>query len=336
MPTVTDADVILGFIDAGTFSLSNLKASRECAVEAFDEHIGRKTGLDAIEAADAVRKIVNNRMADLVRKATIERGHDPRDFVLMAYGGSGPAHCTAYGAEIGAKKIIVPAYASVFSAFGIAQADIKHTFSRSLLVRLGQKEPPSASQIAAMNEAFAALRQNADKHVQSGNSGAAGHAVNFSVDVHFRGQTTEITVPVLEALPLTAADIRTIVERFRSMYEQSYGYGSSSPTSPVEFITFRAELVSQLSARTDPRPSEAAAGNSDQARCAQRAVFWGRDTGWSPTQVYDGSRLGTGHRVEGPALIELFRTTVPIHAGQSARVDEYHNLVIESMRADGR
>lgn len=331
MPTVTDADVVLGFIDASSFSLGEVKASRELSMAAFEAHIGSQIGMDALEAADAVLQIVNNRMADLVRKATIERGHDPRDFVLMAYGGSGPAHCTAYGAEIGARKIIVPAFASIFSAFGIAQADVKQTFSRSRLLRLSQDEAPSDAKLAAMNDIFATLRQNADTYARSGkHDTAANQVLSFAIDVHFKGQTTEITVPVLESLPLGAADVRAIVERFQRMYEQNYGSGSSSPTSSLEFITFRAELTSQLSARFDPRPLQPAAGSSDQALRRDRRVYWGRHAGWRSTRVYDGERLGTGHRVQGPALVELFRTTVPVYAGQIASIDEYRNVVIEN------
>jgi N-methylhydantoinase A len=272
-------------------------------------------------------------MADLVRKATVERGHDPRDFVILAFGGSGPTHCTAYGAEIGAKKIVVPRYASVFSAYGIAQADIKHSLMRSMLVLLPQHEiEANDDALARLNGGFSKLACDVESQPAEalGEGGAA--ILSYAVDCRFKGQSTQITVPVMR-LPLLPDDLRSIVARFKTLYEMSYGAGASSPTSPIELVNLRAEIIVPSGSQLDPTPATAVTTTSvDTAIKGRRAVYWGRSSGWGDTPVYDGERLGFGHEVHGPALVELFKSTAPIYEGQRATVDAYRNLVIESVR----
>jgi len=326
-PTVTDADVVLGFLDPKSFSLGDRHADRDLALSAF-QVLGDKLGITALEVADAVRQIVDNRMADLVRKATVERGHDPRDFVILAYGGSGPAHCTAYGAEIGAKKIVVPPYASVFSAYGIANADVKHTLVRSAMIGGTRAELFSDETVAVLREGFAGL----SKEVESYRAPGGARTLNYSIDIRYKGQTSEITVPTPEAGSLDTDAIRSIVTRFESMYEMSYGLGASSSSSPLELVNLRIEVVARLSTKFNPKALPLATTSSDRAQRGSRPVHWGRAAGWIDTPIFDFAKLEPGHAVDGPCLIELFRTTVPIYTGQRASIDPYRNLTIENIQ----
>lgn len=327
VPTVTDADVVLGFLDPASFSLGGRPANRELAVGAF-EQLGARIDLSAIELADAVRQIVDNRMADLVRKATVERGHDPSDFVILAYGGSGPAHCAAYGAEIGAKKIVIPPYASVFSAYGIANSDIKHTVVRSAMVRGTRAQLASGACLAALNRVLGDLLDE----VAGGSPPAGRHTVNVSADIRYKGQTTEIAVPVTEAQPLDDAAVHALLRRFERTYEMNYGSGAASPSSPLEVVNLRAEVVVPVGGHSDPAPLPTSSKRASDARKGDRPVYWGSAAGWVDTPVYAFERLETGHVVEGPCVIELFRTSVPVLKGQTASVDPYRNLTIDNPR----
>jgi N-methylhydantoinase A len=140
-PTVTDADVILGYIDPDHFLGGRMNVSRKLAVDAIQRQIAGPMGMTVEAAAAAIYQIVNARMADFIRMATVERGFDPRDFTMLAFGGCGPTHCTGYGPDIGVRRLIVPQAATVFSAFGIGQSDIRHSFVHSYPHTLSGRSP---------------------------------------------------------------------------------------------------------------------------------------------------------------------------------------------------
>lgn len=323
VPTVTDADVVLGFLDADRFSLGDRKASRELAIEAFQRTVAEPLGITAVDAADAVLQIVNNRMADLVRKATIENGHDTKDFVLLAYGGSGPAHCSAYGAEIGVKKIVVPPYASVFSAYGIAQSDLKHSFARAALVLVQQDRRGSSEILATLNGIHEQLVQEAGTiEIES-----QALPLRIAIDIRYQGQLSDVTVPVEENWPLDEAGLEAVLERFRVLYERDYGQGASSPVSRIECVTMRADLVTPLSATFQPKPLSLT-GEPHTAGAGTRAIYWGGRDGWVDTPIVEFERLQPGQWVDGPAVVHMFSTTVPVGRGQRASVDTFRNLTI--------
>ncbi len=329
-PTVTDADVVLGFIDPDSFGFTHTGAGRTHAERAMAETIGAPLDLSPEEAADAVLQIVNNHMADLIRKVTVEKGHDPRDFVILAYGGSGPAHCTAYGAEIGAKKIVIPPYASVFSAYGIAQADIKFSIAGSVLQTVLQGQPIPAETIEAINGTLERLAAEARAQIDEAFAGDGREPrLMLSLDTHYVGQMTDIAVPVETPLPLGEADIRTLIEGFRRMYDMNYGAGASSPGSPVEFVSARADVLMPLDAKFTPPRAEPAGTDPSAARTGNRRVYWGRSEGWRETDIYAAHDMTAGNVVAGPALIELFHSTVPIYRGQAASKDVFGNLIVE-------
>lgn len=328
-PTVTDADVVLGFLDADRFSLGGHKASRDLAVSAFERAVAGPLGISVVEAADAVIQIVNNRMADLVRKATVEKGHDTKDFVLLAYGGSGPAHCAAYGAEIGVKNIVVPPYASVFSAYGIAQSDIKHSFARAALFDVEQDRPISSEILDRLNAVHAQLEQDAAEVGRE-----AGVVLGFAADMRYQGQISEVTIPITESWPLTQSGLRVLLSRFRELYERDYGAGAGSPVSKIEFVTMRADLVKSLNARFSPKALDLV-GTPYASTRATRPVYWGGRRGWTDTPVVDFEALAPGQSLQGPAVVQMFSTTVPIGEAQSASVDAYRNLVISAANDAG-
>ncbi len=319
-PTVTDADVALGRIDPDYFFGGRMKLSRDAAREAIAEHVAGPMDMDIVDAALGIVHIVDAHMADLVRRVTIERGYDPREFVLFAYGGSGPTHVGAYGRDLGCRAAVISPYAPVFSALGIAASDGLRLYLKSEPLRL-PVQPERISQI------FDQLEAQAREDLARSRADMADVHVARSLDMRFRYQTNELQVPVPDGR-LTSADLDALVSRFEELYEQAYGKGTGYRKAGIEISTFRllATLRMPKPALVRHRP---ASPDPSGARKGERPVVFERQEGCIPTPVYDAQRLRTGHRVPGPAVIESPATTTVVHPSQSVRVDEYLNLVLE-------
>ncbi len=323
-PTVTDADVVLGYINPDYFLGGEIRLDATASRDALMRRICEPLGLSLEEAAWGAYEIVNAHMADLIRQASVERGHDPRDFVLVSFGGCGPTHCTGYGPDIGAKKIVVPPTAPVFSALGIAQSDIKHFFSRSLLIRMRGTTPMTEDELASLNEVLRDLTAMAHKQFADEGVSAQSVVLRPSVDMRFRGQVHELTVPV--DAHVTLESIERTRTSFMTLYEQTYGSGARSQLSDTEIVTVRVDAI----APTIAQISRVALGDRkfSSAPIGERRVYWGAGEKWRSTPIYRGEALGPGSLVKGPAMLEFYATTIPLHPGQTAGVDEHLNLII--------
>jgi N-methylhydantoinase A len=326
-PTVTDADVILGYIDPQHFLGGRMAISREFA-EAAVRKIGERLAMNEIETAAAIYRIVNARMADLIRRATVERGHDPRDFVMAAFGGCGPTHCTGYGPEIGMRRIVVPPSATAFSAFGIGRSDLKHTWVRSFAhVLRDQRGKIVGDTLPEIERGMSALLEEAHLRLERDGVAVQNATMSFSADLRYRNQVHELTV----ALPATAlgeSELVELVKRFQAGYERRYGEGSSSPRAPIEWVNLR--LSSVAATRTWPEaPVEAAAPPPIADALIGRQPIYNVETGrLEPTPVYEAEKLRSGHAIGGPALLVSYGTTLPLHPGQELTVDRFGNMLI--------
>ncbi|MBI3091539.1 MAG: hydantoinase/oxoprolinase family protein [Candidatus Tectomicrobia bacterium] len=318
-PTVTDADVILGRINPENFWGGRLRLNREKALRAIEERIARPLGMDTIEAAKGIIDIADAHMADLIRKVTIERGHDPRTFVLFAYGGGGPSHVGAYAKQAGISQAVVSPYAPVFSAFGIAS---------SSHVRFYAKSEPMLAPFHAerFNAIFRPLEEAALADLQRTGLSSYAHTLARFVDLKFRRQVNEVRVPAPVGRELDAADMQALVQRFCDMYEQLYGENTAYAQAGIELTTFRVtSTVTLQPLQLKPKPLGPA--DPRPALKAQRPVFFSGD--FEPTNVYDAQLLQPGNVVRGPAVIESPATSLPIHPGQTARFDEYLNARLD-------
>jgi N-methylhydantoinase A len=316
-PTVTDADLVLGRINPEHFFGGRLRLDVAAAERALRERVAEPLGLSAVEAASGIVHIADAHMADLVRKVSIENGYDPRDFVLFAYGGGGPLHVGSYAADIGVRSVVISPYAPVFSAFGIAGADV---------IRFYQKSYPAIFPLdpAIVNQIFADLEALA--HQEAGPAAGNGLPLELQrqVDLRFRRQTHELRVPV-PSKELAAADLEQLVDQFEADYERLFGRGTSYRRAGIEVSTFRVRCVLRL-----PKPAlQSLPADGADARHAQkgtRPVFF-RDE-FVTTPIYAGEALRPGNEVAGPAVIEGPATTVPVHPGQTVRVDQHLNLIM--------
>jgi N-methylhydantoinase A len=318
VPTVTDAELVLGYLDPENFAGGRMKLDRDAAFAAI-EKLGRTIGMGAVECAAGICRIVELNMADIIRKVTVEKGFDPREFVLFAFGGAGPAHAGVFAAELGVKKVIVPQRkaASTWCAFGAAAADVLHIFEHSEILAT----PVPAARV---NAALESVEKRAREMMAGEGIAPSRQRFEFSLDVRHKGQINEVEVRI----PWTRlrADYEGRLRKlFVERYEQLYGRGSALPGAQLEIV------VCRLRARAlTPRPRLTKARLAS-ARIPKDAVLQPRRIWWQGlkrTPVYDGAKLAAGNVLRAPAIVETADTTVVVHPGTRLRVDKLGNFEI--------
>ncbi len=330
-PTVTDADVVLGYIDPDRFLGGRIKLDKAAARAAIAGKIAGPMGIDVMKAAAGIRAIIDNKMSDLMRSLTLERGHDPSDFIILAYGGAGPTHCCAYSRELKARAIIVPFTAPAHSAYGAVGSDLHHTFEFSDPL----KTPPyfrKASEhldLERINGNLARLLERATGALRKDNISPENMAFTFRVAMRYRRQTHEVEVP-LPGARMDPAGVDAAVDEFGRIYEERYGKGTAFREAGIEWSRFKVDAAGRI---PKPRLREHARGgkNPGQALLETRKVFSVEERSLVPTRVYDGDRIRPGNVIEGPAIVQHTGTTVVIAADYRAQVDRYLNLILEQV-----
>lgn len=265
-------------------------------------------------------------MADTLREVTIGRGHDPRDFALIAYGGAGPVHCAGYGSELGVPHIIVPVTSMAHSAYGALAADVQYSADRSLLMRGGGGAAPLWQGLDAgvIEKAFSELEAQCQQAMRQAGVPQEDVQLVRTVDLRYRRQTNDLMIAMSER-PVTDAALKALVERFEESYEQTYGKGSAFREAGIELTNARVEAFGrsrrpELNIRaplTPPKPTH-------------RKIFEPTARRWMETSVYQWREVPAGFAVKGPAMIEHPETSVFIAAGQTARLDATGNITIHT------
>jgi N-methylhydantoinase A len=307
-PTVTDADVVLGFIDPTKFLSGHLPLHSDLAEAALRRVADPLFAGDVTEAAAAVRLVVGAQMADLVRKASLERGRDPRRFALMAYGGAGPLHAASYARGLGIARIVVPRNATVYSAYGAAWSDLRYTIERSV--------PPDLVDAAdELAGAFRILEQEATQVLSEQGVAPESVIISRSADMRYERQLHDIRVP-LEPGRHGAASARTAFEaRYRVLYGETAGI-------PDAGVTLMRIVIEAVGVTVKPR-SEASAVTAHETpeAPASRSIYWPEVGEWIETSAFDGDRIGPGHTLVGPAVIDEPGTTIAVPPHATATVD---------------
>lgn len=319
-PTVTDADLVMGFIDPDNFLGGRKKLDVDAARRAIAE-LGARIGMDVDQTAAGICTIVDTRMADLIRRMTLFKGYDPRDFSLFAFGGGSPLHAGLFAAELGIRSVVVPlaAAASVWSALGAASSDLSHIVQRS------QKclQPFAAEPI---EEIFADLEELADKRLAEDGIPPEQRQLQRSLSMKLAEQVFELELPMPSG-PLTADDTAGLEERFIDAYEQRYGIGTAYRDAGMLITGMKVRAFGRIR-KPELVRSTSASPSVEQALRTRRSVYWIEEQDRVETPVYDGERLERGAAISGPAIIEFAVTTVAIRPGQSARLDDIGNLVM--------
>jgi len=323
-PTVTDADVVLGLLNPDYFLDGTMQLDYDAAVQAIDS-VAQPLGMSVHEAAAGIVKIAEFAMADLIRKHTVQQGLDPRNFVLFAYGGAGPVHASVFGAELGVREILIPAgdLSSLWSALGVASADVLHVLEQTELM----SEPFDPGKL---NSAFEHLETQARELL--GREGVPLADIQFrrSVDMRYKAQVHVVPVSVPNG-DLDGNAIRNLVLRFHDRYESIYGRGAGLAKAGLELLTVRIHAVGLIH-RSFLTEQNGSGSEQIPEWYGERDVRWS-DLGQLPTPVYRGQTLRNGHRIDGPAIVELPDTTVVVRPGQVLRVDGYGNFHLTSSPA---
>ena len=280
------------------------------------EAVGKKLGVDASEAARGIVRIANNNMVNALKLVSLNRGHDPRDFTLVAFGGGGAMHAVALAQELGVKKVVIPAGASVFSAWGMMMSDLRRDY---FVTNLADLSGDSAGAIEAL---FAETEDRArDQYAAEGIDRAKVKFLRFA---KFRYQNQEHTTEVLlEEGPVTAERIDAIEASFHETYEREYTYRLDAPVELVGIHLVASAEVGKLTMK-----SEEPSGNPAAiALKGKRDVDYALE-GVHEAEIYDGTKLEPGMTFAGPAVVEDPGTTIVIHPGNQVAVDGYRNIRI--------
>ena len=315
-PTVTDANLVLGYLNPDDFAGGALRLRPGDAARAIEEKVARPLGLGLDAAAWGIHQIVNTNMELATRVVSIERGRDPRGLTLVAFGGSGPVHGCRLAQALGIPTVILPAAAGVTAAIGLLAAEVRFDVARTFVRRLDALDP---ARIAAM---YAEMDAQASAIVRES---AAGGAITLtrSLDARYVGQGYELTVPVPSG-PLDATALEKVRRAFDEVYAARYGY--SSPSEPVEVVTWKLSASAGAPRVTLAKAATTAVNGGLKGR---RRAYFPETGGWIDCPVYDRYGLAAGAQLTGPAIVEERESTSVLPPGTSASVDEYANLIVE-------
>jgi len=324
-PTITDANLVLGILPSRGLLGGQRPLSLELAREAIKRRIADPLGLSVEEAAAAIYVVQNAQTADLLRKVAVESGHDPRDFVVYAFGGAGPAHCAAYGAAVQASEVLVPLgpVASAFSAFGLAASSINVTreLSDPAVVPLDPER---------VAEKFGRLEEEVSAVLARQGIRFVGTELHRELDMRYGMQMGEVAAPVAGG-NVTAATLQDAVDAFERKYSQLYGEGSGFRDAGIQALTYRVRGVGLLP--VSPELPEIAPANGtpvEEAIAERRPICLDIDRGYVDTPAYDYTRLRAGHVIVGPAVIQVPTTTVVVPRGMHGTIDRFGNLSIKT------
>jgi N-methylhydantoinase A len=322
-PTVTDAHVVLGRIGATGLLAGRMRLDVAAARRALAE-IGERLSLSPVEAAHGVLRIVNANMLRLIRKLSVERGYDPRDYALVAFGGCGPLHAGDLAEELGTRTAIVPENAGVLSALGQLLADVRADFVRTAI------QPVEPSRLPALEATYRELGARASAWLESEGVPPGRRRILRQADARYLGQNWELLID-LPAGPLRPASAGAIAEAFHAAHQRKYTYALRERT--VELINCRVTALGE-----GPKPSlpefPPAAEPVEAARIGARPVAWDGER-LVETPVFLMDRLRPGHELRGPAIVEQFTATTALRPGDRARVDRYRNLIVTVRNGGG-
>jgi N-methylhydantoinase A len=312
-PTVTDANVVMGRIDAERpIGGGNNKLDVAAAKTAIETHVGKPLGLEVMAAAEAIVRVANARMAGAIRLVSIERGFDPRDFAIMPFGGGGSLHVSALMREVGLGRALVPRFPGVTSALGCVIADMRHDFVRTVNRVLDQID------MAALAQQAKDAAEEGGKLLDAAGVGFASRSVRLSLDMHYLGQTHTLSVP-LEANEFTTKGVMAAFER---AYEAAFGRTLKGVAAKV--LNLRVAAIGHRP-KFDLRTM---APTSTAMPTPRHRDVW-MEGAWHKTAIYPRMELPVGAKIAGPAILEQPDTTILVEPGFAAQVDAFGNLVIE-------
>ena len=313
-PTVTDAHLALGRLTPSLLD-GRLRLDPAAAAHAIETRIGRPLGLDRARAARGILEIIDNNMVGAIRVVSVERGHDPRDFVLLPFGCAGPLHGTSLARLLGIKTILVPPSPGVLSALGLLVANVRSEFARTAL------QHPPRYDLAGMARVFSELQREAEGWLEQEQVLPGHRSTHWQASLRYLHQGFELTVPWSGA-EVTADAVERTVAAFNRLHERLYTF--NQPDTPVEIVTLRVTAEGAM-----PRPAIhklPKAGAAGAAEVGKQSVDFDGEIALAP--IYDRGRLGAGATIKGPAILSQLDSTTVLFPGQTAEVHAYGSLIV--------
>ncbi len=317
-PTVTDANVVLGRLNPHYLLGGRMEIFPRLSEKAILEEICGKIRLKLTEAAAGIVKIANSAMSKILRIVSLERGHDPRDFVLMSFGGAGPMHACALAEELQIEEIIVPYSPGLFSAYGLLSADFRNNFAKTIM------ESTTEVDIKKVEGIFKDLEVQGGISLEKQQVSKSRMRFVRQMDMRYFGQSYELTIPT--SRPLTEEVLNGIVEGFHSKHKAIYGYAVKEET--VELVSAKVMAVGIVSKPTLKKQVLQGEDPSLEALTARRDVFFEEDNDFVDTPIFSREGLRAGNVIEGPAVVEQYDSTIVVHPGWKATVDEIGSVVL--------
>ncbi|MDE2740704.1 MAG: hydantoinase/oxoprolinase family protein [Gemmatimonadota bacterium] len=320
-PTVTDANLVLGRLNPNYFLGGEIALDPTAAQRAIEQHCAQPLGMDLVEAAHGIVEIANTAMVNALRLVSVQRGYDPRDFALVAFGGAGPAHANRLAALTEIPVAIIPQSPGTASALGLLVTDLKHDYATTHIQRLDQVAPQ------ALEQTFRELETQGRETL--GREGMAEAAMDFrrQADLRYVGQSHELTLPLTNGA-LGSAQLEQLLEQFHRTHDRAYGF--SAPGEDVELVSVRLSAIGQIA---KPALALLAKATEEATAKGQRPVYFAESGGFVDCPVYDRYALGAGAVVRGPAIIEEIDSTTVVHPHYQVRVDEVGQMVLTAAEA---
>jgi N-methylhydantoinase A len=318
LPTVTDANLILGRLNPNYFLGGKFPLYPENARKAVREYVADKMRLSLEEAALSIVRIVNANMAKGISGVSIQRGYDLREFILVPFGGAAANHAIDIARELGISKVVVPPMCGDFSAVGLVVADIQHDYVRTLAKK--QKD----IDLDEMLEVFRTMEREGTQQLREENIDEKDILIEWLADLRYEGQSWELNTPIRRTRTIGKQELEDILSSFHQLHYRVYSY--CEPNEEVEFINLRVKVVGRIPNLTLPRSKEDITPFS-KAMKEKRPIYF-KDKGFAEVPIYERDRFGCGTKIPGPCLIEETISTTFIPEGCVGVIDEFRNILI--------
>ncbi len=319
-PTCTDADLVLGYLNPDFYLGGEMKIFPDLAREVIEEKIARPLGIDVIEAAWAMRRIIDHHMVDGISIVSVQRGEDPRKYTLVVAGGAGAVHAASLAQELNVPRLLISKTSSVFCALGGVIADVRHDLVRSITSRT------SVLDLDHLNRLFNEMKAIGDDYLELEGVSPEDRYYVRSVDMRYKGQYHELEVPV----PYTGDNIddkllAKLVEDFHQMHETLYSYRDTAET---EMLNVRLAACGRVNT-PEIKGDEFVSKDASKFKKGERQVYFGDVGGFVSTGIYDGDNMEVGNMVEGPAIVELSTTTIVVPPKATIELTPYGSFLME-------
>ena len=321
-PCCSDADLILGYLDPDFFAAGKIKLNKAVAEKAIQNLVAEPLNMSIIEAAYGMYHIMNVNMASAIREISVQRGFDPRDFLLVCGGGAGPIHAAMISLELDISKILIPKESSILCAAGMLLSDLKHDFVRSFHTQF----PLNDNKKQYFSSLITDLKSAGDTILSNEHISEEKRKFQFSLDLRYVGQYHEVCVPV-EIDDIMAMKFEKMAKGFHAEHNRLYGYDLKDEKTIMELVNIRITALG-ITDKPDFRKEIFAGADVSQALKGQRPVFIPSKMAFAPINIYDGDKMNHGNHVMGPAIIEQKNTTIFVPSMFEIECDQYGSFMM--------